>query len=108
MSLSIAVGGHAAAVLVVTLFSVWCMLNSSVGSYSMGPGALTVCVTYSVSIVSVVCCTTRLFLLVLLGGDLTKGDGTGGECSPGGMYQFMHIYSNSTLLRIWPMKHVLC
>ena len=28
---------------------------------------------------------------VVLGGDLTKGDGTGGECSPGGMYQLMHI-----------------
>ena len=45
---------------------------------------------------------------VVLGGDFTKGDGTGGECSPGGMYQLMHIYSNSTLLMIWPMKHVLC
>ena len=34
---------------------------------------------------------------VVLGGDLTKGDGTGGECSPGGMYKVMHIYSSSTL-----------
>ena len=43
---------------------------------------------------------------VVLGGDLTKGDDTGGECSPGGMYQLMHIYSSSTLLMIWHMKHV--
>ena len=50
-----------------------------------------------------VLCVTVVPPGVVLGGDLTKGDGTGGECSPGGMYQLMHIYSNTTLLMIWPM-----
>ena len=44
------------------------------------------------------CCVLHHMIVplgVVLGGDLTKGDSTEGECSPGGMYQLMHIYSNS-------------